>query len=57
MAEPITPSVGTTVSENTQVANVYEPTVWKCGDNITEEKLNKVENRLAFCGGVRSLSE
>lgn len=29
----------------------YEPTVWNCGDTITAEKLNKLENGLAECCG------
>ena len=29
----------------------YEPTTWNCGDTITAEKLNKLENGLAECCG------
>lgn len=29
----------------------YTPTEWKCGDTITAEKLNKLENGLADCCG------
>lgn len=29
----------------------YEPTVWKTGDVVTSEKLNKIENELANGGG------
>ena len=29
----------------------YTPTEWKCGDTITAEKLNKLENGLAECCG------
>ena len=29
----------------------YEPTVWACGDTITADKLNKLENGLAECCG------
>ena len=29
----------------------YEPTVWQCGDVITAEKLNKIEQALANSGG------
>ena len=33
----------------------YTPTEWACGDTITAEKLNKLENGLAeCCGGVLS---
>lgn len=36
----------------------YEPTVWNCGDVITADKLNKLENGLADCcsgGGTEPL--
>ena len=34
----------------------YTPTEWACGDTITAEKLNKLENGLAeCCGGVLNL--
>ena len=29
----------------------YEPTVWQCGDTITAEKLNKLEQGVANSGG------
>lgn len=29
----------------------YTPTVWKCGDTITAEKLNKLEQGVANSGG------
>ena len=29
----------------------YTPTEWECGDTITAEKLNKLENGLAECCG------
>ena len=29
----------------------YEPTVWECGDTITAEKLNKLEQGVASSGG------
>lgn len=29
----------------------YTPTTWSCGDTITAEKLNKLENGLAECCG------
>lgn len=29
----------------------YEPTEWKCGDTITAEKLNKLEEAVANAGG------
>jgi len=30
----------------------YEPTVWKKGDIVTSEKLNKIENGIANCGNI-----
>lgn len=27
----------------------YEPTVWQCGDTITADKMNKIENGIAEC--------
>ena len=30
----------------------YEPTVWKTGDVVTSEKLNKLENGVANAGGA-----
>ena len=35
----------------------YTPTEWKCGDTITAEKLNKLENGLAECCGGGGTSE
>lgn len=29
----------------------YNPTEWKCGDTITAEKLNKMEDGIANAGG------
>ena len=29
----------------------YTPTVWQCGDVVSAEKLNKLENGLAECCG------
>lgn len=33
----------------------YEPTVWECGDTITAEKLNKLEEAVANSGGSEPL--
>lgn len=36
------------------MANEYTPTVWKTGDVITAEKLNKIEEGIAGAGGGTS---
>ena len=44
-------SASTETFNNTTVQEVYAPTNWGCGDTISAENLNKVEERLAFVGG------
>lgn len=33
----------------------YEPTTWQCGDTITAEKLNKMEQGIAESGGGKEI--
>lgn len=35
----------------------YQPTNWVCGDLVTAEKMNKLEQGLADIGGVASLMD
>ena len=44
-------STSTETFNNTTVQEAYAPTNWECGETITAEKLNKVEDRLVFVGG------
>ena len=33
----------------------YTPTEWNCGDTITAEKMNKIEQGIADSGGVLTI--